>query len=93
MTVWSGIPSIIDFFGPTITYEGDNSVMAQQSFRYLKKMFKKVQEAPNEKADFNIFNYLMKFKNLNQSQCSLTTAEEFCQLSNVDETLIVCTAA
>jgi len=28
MTEWSGIPAIIAFLGPSITYEGDNSVMA-----------------------------------------------------------------
>jgi hypothetical protein len=29
MTEWSGIPALIAFIGPSITYEGDNSVMAQ----------------------------------------------------------------
>ena len=55
MTAWSGLPSIIAFIGPAVTYEGDNSVMAQQSFRYLKKMFKKIQDP---KFKMGIFNYL-----------------------------------
>lgn len=29
MTEWSGIPAAIAFLGPSVTYEGDNSVMAQ----------------------------------------------------------------
>ena len=63
MTVWSGIPNIIDFFGPTVTYEGDNSVMAQQSFRFLKKMFKKIHStSPDDKTDYDIFNYLKDVK-------------------------------
>lgn len=28
-TAWSGIPSIIENFNPTVTFEGDNTVMAQ----------------------------------------------------------------
>ena len=34
-SAWSGIPWIIDEFSPVVTYEGDNTVMAQQSAKFL----------------------------------------------------------
>lgn len=43
-TAWSGIPSIITDFSSAVTYEGDNTVMAQQSFRYLQKLYKKARK-------------------------------------------------
>ena len=60
MTEWSGIPAVISFLGPSVTYEGDNSVMAQQSFRYLKKIYNKIN-SPNKKSkneDYSVFKYL-----------------------------------
>ena len=95
MTEWSGIPAVISFLGPSVTYEGDNSVMAQQSFRYLKKVYKKIH-GPNkkyEKQDFSVFNYLQDAKQLTQSKCPATSAEVFATLDQVDQALKVCTAA
>jgi acyl-CoA oxidase len=34
-SAWSGLPYIIEEFSPTVTFEGDNTVMAQQGARYL----------------------------------------------------------
>jgi len=45
-SAWSGIPLLIEDYSPEITYEGDNTVMAQQSFHYLKKLFKKLEKGP-----------------------------------------------
>jgi len=39
-TAWSGIPLLIQDFAPAVSYEGDNTVLAQQSFRFLQKMYK-----------------------------------------------------
>ena len=62
MTEWSGMPALIAFFGPCVTLEGDNSVMALQSFRFLKKVFKKItkelQQQKGSNKDFGIFNYI-----------------------------------
>jgi len=41
-SAWGGIVGIIDEFSPVTTYEGDNTVMAQQSSRFLMKCIKKV---------------------------------------------------
>ena len=65
MTEWSGIPAAIAFLGPSVTYEGDNSVMAQQSFRYLKKVFKKLNKPDEtENEDYSVLNYLRDVKSL-----------------------------
>ena len=40
-TNWSGIPSLIEDYSPQITFEGDNTVMAQQSANFLLKLTKK----------------------------------------------------
>jgi acyl-CoA oxidase len=38
---WSNLPFLIDDFSATVTYEGDNTVMAQQSARFLQKLYKR----------------------------------------------------
>lgn len=39
-TAWSGIPKLIEEYSPVVTFEGDNTVMAQQSSNYLLKQVK-----------------------------------------------------
>lgn len=34
-SAWSSLPAIIESFSPVVTFEGDNTVMAQQSARFL----------------------------------------------------------
>ena len=34
-TAWSSLPFLVDDFAANVTLEGDNTVMAQQSARYL----------------------------------------------------------
>jgi len=41
VSAWSGIPYLIDDYSPEVTYEGDNTVMAQQSFNFLGKLIKR----------------------------------------------------
>lgn len=67
--------------------------MAQQSFRYLKKIFKRIYKPENDKKDYTIFNYLREAKNLVGTQCPVTSAETFTCLHQVDQILKVCTAA
>ena len=55
-TAWSGLPSLIDDYSPEVTFEGDNTVMAQQSFNYLKKLILKSKNTTVN--GFGFFNYL-----------------------------------
>ena len=36
-SAWSRIPCIIEDYAPSTTFEGDNTVMLQQSFNFLLK--------------------------------------------------------
>jgi len=42
-SAWSGIPRFIDDYSPQVTFEGDNTVMAQQATNFLLKQAKKAQ--------------------------------------------------
>ena len=44
---WSGIPEIIEDKNPEVSFEGDNMVMAQQSFNFIFGLFKKMQKGKN----------------------------------------------
>lgn len=44
---WSGIPRLIEDYSPQVTFEGDNTVMAQQSCNFL---LKKAKEAARGKS-------------------------------------------
>ena len=89
-TAWSGIPSIITDFSSAVTYEGDNTVMAQQSFRYLKKLYKSARKNKTISSDYE---YLYKIDYLLQSKCKATNPEFFCDIENVHNTLQACTAS
>lgn len=61
---------MIDDSNPIVTYEGDNTVMAQQSFNYLLKLLKKVNQGKNvTKIDPN-FQYLNEIKELLKLKCT-----------------------
>ena len=51
-SAWSGIPALISDFSSSVTYEGDNTVMAQQSFRYLMKLYKKMRKGKPISKDY-----------------------------------------
>lgn len=57
-TNWSAIPSFYDDLSPTVTFEGDNTVMAQQAFKYLMKQGKKFLNNKETNDLLPIFKYL-----------------------------------
>lgn len=65
-TEWSGIPVIINRFSPCVTFEGDNTVMLQQSAKYLLKLSKNVRKG--EPVD-GIFYYLNNLNRLDNLTC------------------------
>lgn len=77
-SAWSSLPYLIDDFSPCVTYEGDNTVMAQQSARYLQKLHKKVKKG--EKLT-GLFTYLNDLDKNLQLQCKATTPEHFANVN------------
>lgn len=43
-SVWSGLPHLFYDYSPVPTYEGDNTVMAQQTISYLQKKLIKIKQ-------------------------------------------------
>ena len=43
-SAWSNLPALYDKYSPVPVYEGDNTVMAQQSFNYLIKLVGKADK-------------------------------------------------
>lgn len=89
-SAWSGIPYLISDFSSAVTYEGDNTVMAQQSFRYLQKLYKKARM--NKRVE-GIYEYLHNIDHLLSMKCRASSSEDFCAIEQVDEALQACAAA
>ena len=83
-TAWSGIPYIIEEFNPVVTFEGDNTVMLQQSAKYIQKLYK---QAKNGEEITGIFKYLNEVNDTSNNKCPATTVEDFCKLENIDHAL------
>ena len=73
---------------PAVTYEGDNTVMAMQSGRYI---FKQVSKVMKGKPCEGVFAYLNEVLDLLKSdlKCAAKTPEEFISLKQIDEALKV----
>jgi acyl-CoA oxidase len=54
---FSGLPSLLVDYAPNTTFEGDNTVMAMQSARYLIKTYKNLHKG------FKATNPVMKYLN------------------------------
>lgn len=57
-TAWSGLPNLIADYSPCVTFEGDNTVMAQQAAKYLQKLVKKVYKGETVSGYFSYLNEL-----------------------------------
>jgi hypothetical protein len=55
---WSGLPYLIADFSPVVTFEGDNTVMAQQCNKFLMKLVKRVHKGETLKDVFSYLNQL-----------------------------------
>ena len=55
-TAWSGLPNLLDEHSANVTLEGDNTVMAQQSFRFLMKLYKK--SSKGEPLPSDLYSYV-----------------------------------
>jgi len=80
-TAWSGIPRIIEEYSPQVTYEGDNTVMAQQSANFLFKELKKAKQGKSRTKHDQVFDYLSHIDELKSMKCSASKSEHFLNLS------------
>jgi hypothetical protein len=80
-SAWSGLPYLIDDFSPVPTFEGDNTVMAQQSAKLLIKMYSTVSNG-NKLSD-GPFKYLEGISSVGKTTCPFTTVDAFSKFENV----------
>ena len=86
-TAWSALPYLFDTGNPLVTLEGDNTVMAQQSFNHLLKLAKK---AYNREAKFTgVFTYLNEMNTFQNIKCGKIAPKEFLTLDKIFEALKV----
>lgn len=65
-SAWSGLPALVFDYAPHTTFEGDNTVMAQQSSKYLFKNVKNIQKGFKATG---IFKYLNNVEDLCSKKC------------------------
>jgi len=78
----------MDDYSPEITFEGDNTVMAQQSFNYLRKLLKKLAKGKQVK-DHGFFEYLNEIPTLMNMKCTGRDSSHFLAVENVHTALKV----
>lgn len=82
----SGFTEAHDFYSPQQTFEGDNTVMMQQSSRYLFKLIKRVRKGKTLDAPFEYLNQIDSFLP-SRPVCRARTAEDFLDLMVLEEAL------
>jgi len=87
-TAWSGVPTFFEDVAPNVTFEGDNTVMAQQAFNYLLKMAGKVIKGKTNEV-LPIFKYLELMKNVDKMKCKATKMEDFLDIDQIVEAISV----
>lgn len=75
-SAWSGLPRLFDDSSSGVTLEGDNTVMAQQSFNFIIKNAKKIMKGDMKKVPA-IFKYMDIIKSLDQFKCKAKVMEDF----------------
>ena len=86
-SAWSSIPRILDDTTAQVTYEGDNTVMAQQSYSYLDKTLGKILKG--ETNVHPLFKYLFTIKTYKGLRCGAKTSDDFLNIEIIEEALKV----
>ena len=86
-SAWSGIPHLIENYSPSTTFEGDNTVMAQQSYNFLIKLASRVIKK-KEKAT-GVFSYLNQLDELVTLKSKASDYQHFLDIENVELALKV----
>lgn len=70
---WSGLPSMQTDYAPNTTFEGDNTVMHQQSARLIIKTIKNIQRGFKPSGVFDYFN---RFDELLKLKCNISAPQD-----------------
>lgn len=85
-SAWSYLPEIYSYYSPVPVYEGDNTVMAQQTLSYILKKFKKIKKGIPAYSFFSYFNHLDKLCSLKDQ---VKTINEFLDIEHLDRALSI----
>ena len=73
-----------------MTYEGDNTVMAQQAFNLILKKALKTPKKPKQATQYDhIFDYLKQMDGAVHLKCHASKAADFLNLEQIEEALQV----
>jgi acyl-CoA oxidase len=67
-----------------VTYEGDNTMLLQQSAKYIMKLYKKVKGGERVT---DMFEYINDLPNIHTLKSQANSIEDFCQLSHIETNL------
>ena len=82
----SGLPTLIQDYAGTVTYEGDNTVMAQQCAKFLVKSLGKIMKG--EKLTGWV-SYLNNVQDITEYKCQAKSPEDFDNLDTLEEMMMV----
>jgi acyl-CoA oxidase len=85
-SAWSYLPALYDKYSPVPVYEGDNTVMAQQTLSYIEKKIVKIQKGVPAKG---IFAYLNNIERLCTEVNQGLTIENFTDIKFLQNALSV----
>lgn len=73
-----------------MTFEGDNTVLLQQAFNFLKKMAKRAMQEKDLQTKYDgVFSYMGEANELSKKSCSATKPEHWLNLDLIEEALKV----
>ena len=87
-SAWSGIPYLIEDYSPEVTYEGDNTVMAQQSSNYLLKQMKRKAKGKSYDSSEFMF-YINEIDQTINLKCNAVDHLHFLNLNSLELALKV----
>ena len=87
-SAWSGIPRMIEDYSPNVTFEGDNTVMLQQTCNLLMKYSKKLEQQASLPLPPD-FEYMRHTEIFTTKRCGATSAADFLDLDLLEEALKV----
>ena len=85
-SAWSGLTQQFYDYSPVPTYEGDNTVMTQQTISYLEKKLKKIEKGI---PTVGFLSYLNRLDSILKLKSSANTVDDFVNIQHLDDALAV----